>query len=73
VIDDKAHAEAEIARTTAALVDRAHQLERRVEERVTHAKQRVEYLVHPLAQVRDRPWRTVGIAFGCGFVIGWLS
>lgn len=73
MIDEKAHAEAEIARTTAALVDKAHQLEQRVEERVTHAKERVEYLVDPVAQLRERPWRTVGMAFGFGFVIGWLS
>jgi ElaB/YqjD/DUF883 family membrane-anchored ribosome-binding protein len=72
-MDEKQQTEAEIARTTAALVDKAHLLEQRVEQRVNEAKQRVEHMVSPREQLRERPWRTVGIAFGLGFVVGWLS
>ena len=66
---DRLQAEAEIERTTEALLDKAHQLEQRVHD----AKDRVERMVDPREQVRDRPWRAVGVAFTLGFIVGWWS
>jgi ElaB/YqjD/DUF883 family membrane-anchored ribosome-binding protein len=68
-VDDKARAEAEIARTTAALVDKAHQLE----QRVSDVKEHVEHMVDPRVRVREQPWQSVGVAFAVGFVLGLLS
>lgn len=58
----KAEAEAEIARTRAALVDKAHELERRISQSVD-----------PIERTRERPWQMVAVAFGVGLVVGWLS
>jgi len=66
---DKERTGAQIARTTAALVDKAHQLEQRVSD-VTH---RVEQMVDPRARVRVYPWQSVGVALAVGFVLGLLS
>lgn len=72
-VDQKERTEAEIARTTAALVDKAHLLEQRVEQRVTEAKERVEHMVDARAQLREHPWLGVGVAFAAGFVFGWFG
>jgi ElaB/YqjD/DUF883 family membrane-anchored ribosome-binding protein len=68
-IDQKERTEAEIARTQAALADKAHLLEQRVVE----VKERVEHMVDPRAQMQEHPWQIVGVAFAAGFVVGWLS
>jgi len=77
---ERQRAEQEIARTTDALLDKAHELEQRVvetkdriEQRVHDTKEQIEHMVDPIEQVRDRPWRTIGAAFALGFVVGWLS
>jgi ElaB/YqjD/DUF883 family membrane-anchored ribosome-binding protein len=68
-MEQKERTEAEIARTQAALVDKAHLLEQRVVE----VKERVEHMVDPRAQMDAHPWGIVGVAFAAGFVVGWLS
>lgn len=65
----RVHTHAEIERTTAALLDKAHQLE----QRVVQTKERIEHMVDPREQVRDHPWHAIGAAFVLGFVVGWWS
>lgn len=66
---ERRRTEIEIERTTAALLDKAHQLE----QRVVDTKERIGHMVDPREQVRDQPWRAIGAAFALGLLIGWLS
>ena len=66
---ERRHAELEIERTAAALLDKAHQLE----QRVVDTKERIGHMVDPREQVRDQPWRAIGAAFALGLLVGWLS
>lgn len=66
---ERVRTQAEIDRTTAALIDKAHQLEQRVVE----TKERIGHMVDPREQVREHPWGALGAAFVLGFVVGWWS
>src|SRR5689334_15089119 len=69
MISERQRAEEEIARTTASIARKAHQLE----QRVVQTRERIEHMVDPREQVRDRPWRAVSVALVIGFAVGWWS
>lgn len=79
-MDEREALQADIDRTRDALVDKAHQLEERVvervveaKERVVEAKERVSDVLDVRTQYRSQPWRFVLSALAAGVLTAWWS